>query len=370
MFRKYILSVFPMVAAGLLATASILPAASVIGTAYTMTNAADGNAVMIYNRMDDGTLAMVGTTATGGNGTGAPLGSQGALAMGDNGHVLLVVNAGSNSVSAFRVSPGGALTLTGTFPSGGTTPNSIAVYGRLVYVLNSGTPNNITGFLMGTGPVLAQIYNSTRTLSADSTTPPQVGISPDGTYVVVTEKDTNLIDLFRLGTNGYPGALVTQPSNGMTPFGFAFGRNGRIFVSEAFGGAVDASAASSYVVNGNATLTTVTASAPTHQTAACWMVLNPGGRVAYVTNTQSASVSGYAIGADGSLNLLNPDGRTGLTPEGSEPVDAAVAPDAPYLYVLTNAVPGVTSLRTESNGQLTSIGTVSAPKAASGLAIR
>ena len=41
--------------------------------------------------------------ATGGLGTGAGLGSQGALAFSDNGRWLFAVNAGSNDISAFAV---------------------------------------------------------------------------------------------------------------------------------------------------------------------------------------------------------------------------------------------------------------------------
>ena len=42
-------------------------------------------------------------TATGGNGTGANLGSQGAVALSDDGKLLFAVNAGSNSISEFAV---------------------------------------------------------------------------------------------------------------------------------------------------------------------------------------------------------------------------------------------------------------------------
>jgi hypothetical protein len=81
-------------------------------------------------------------------------------------------------------------------------------------------------------------------------------------------------------------------------------------VSEAFGGAVDASATSSYRLAGG-TLTPVSTSVPTTETAACWAVVTRNGQYAYVTNAGSGTVSGYSVGSDGSLTLLDADGVTG-----------------------------------------------------------
>ena len=58
----------------------------------------------------------------------------------------------------------------------------------------------------------------------------------------------------------------TFPSVGTTPFGFAVGREGHLFVSEAAGGAANASSASSYEVSGDGNLEVITSSAPTRQT--------------------------------------------------------------------------------------------------------
>ena len=63
--------------------------------------------------------------------------------------------------------------------------------------------------------------------------PAQVSFSPGGEVLVVTEKGTNLIDTFRVDEDGLAGQVVTHPSAGVTPFGFAFTRNGTLIVSEA-----------------------------------------------------------------------------------------------------------------------------------------
>ena len=79
------------------------------GAVYTLTNAASGNAVAVFDRANDGSLTPDGTVATGGNGTGAGLRSQGALVLDDDR--LLAVNAGSNTISLLQVDRRGKVTL-------------------------------------------------------------------------------------------------------------------------------------------------------------------------------------------------------------------------------------------------------------------
>ena len=75
---------------------------------FVQTNEPSGNHVVVYDRGGDGRLTRAGTYATGGNGGVAQpgtesdhLASQGSLVY-DAGHRLLIaVNAGSDSVSAF-----------------------------------------------------------------------------------------------------------------------------------------------------------------------------------------------------------------------------------------------------------------------------
>jgi 6-phosphogluconolactonase len=63
----------------------------------------------------------------------------------EDGSLLFAVNAGSNSVTIFRVS-GHTLTATNTVSSGGTMPVSLTVRGNLVYLVNAGGVPNISGF--------------------------------------------------------------------------------------------------------------------------------------------------------------------------------------------------------------------------------
>src|SRR5215471_6246652 len=123
------------------------------GAVYAMTNASTGNSILMFDRGVNGALTSAGSFATGGRGTGSGLGSQGALTLTSDQRWLLAVNAGSNDVTVFSVTPTG-LEFRSKTPSGGTTPISVAIHDRLVYVLNAGTPN-ISGFGLRSDGTLA-----------------------------------------------------------------------------------------------------------------------------------------------------------------------------------------------------------------------
>jgi 6-phosphogluconolactonase len=338
------------------------------GVVYTLSNAASGNAVLVFARAADGSLTPAGSFATGGLGTGSGLGSQGALILARRGELLFAVNAGRNTVSSFRVD-NGRLNLVSTVSSGGAMPISVTAYDRLLYVVNAGGAGNITGFRIGHRGELTPIPNSTRPLSSAAAGPAQVEFSPGGRLLIVAEKMTNVLSAYRVQRDGRASGPIVNPSNGATPFGFAFDRRGHLLVSEAFGGAPDASATSSYDVRRDGTLRVISGSVGTTETAACWLVVTRDGRFAYVTNTGSASVSGYRVGRDGSLTLLDADGKTGTT--GGSPIDAALSGGSRYLYTLDASSHTITGFRVRSNGSLEPVGqTGGLPASAVGLAAR
>src|SRR5256884_5239259 len=201
---------------------------------YTLTNQVAGNAVAVFTRAAVGTLTAAGTIATGGTGTGAGLGSQGAVALSDDGRRLFAVNAGSNDVSVFDIGPAG-LTLASRTASGGTLPISLTVHGNVLYVLNAGGSGNISGFAVGSSGDLTPIAGATLPLSGSTVGPADVQFSPDGRHLVVTEKNTNLLDVYAVGASGVASGPTTTASAGGTPFGFAFGLRNDLFVSEAAG---------------------------------------------------------------------------------------------------------------------------------------
>ena len=137
------------------------------------------------------------------------------------------------------------------------------------------------------------------------------------------------------------------------PFGFAFAEDDTLVVSEAFGGAANASAVSSYRLDDDQ-LQLVSASVPTGQTAACWIVISKDGKFAYSTNAGSESVSGYHVDDDGRLILFN--GRAGETGVGTGPTDASKSRDGRFVYVLSPRSQTVIGFEMQADGALVSIG--------------
>lgn len=320
---------------------------------YTQTNDPAGNRVQAFSAAKDGALTPHRSYPTGGMGTGAGLGSQGSVVI--SGRWLLAVNAGSDELSLFRVHRRG-LALADVVPSGGDQPVSVTSDGRRAYAVNAGGAGNVSGFDISRDGRLTPIAGSVRPLSAPDAGPAQIERSPDGGTLVVTEKATSRIGTYPVAQDGSVGPPAFTASAGETPFGFAFDRRGRAFVSEAFGGRADESALSSYALLAGGGVEPISPSVPTGQTAACWVALSASGRVAYTTNTGSDTITGYAVARDGSVARLDDDGVTARTGDG--PADVALARSGRVLYVLNGAEGSVGAFRVRHRGGLEPLGTV------------
>jgi len=345
-----------------------------IGAVYTMTNAVDGNKVLMFSRGHTGKLTAAGEFLTGGLGTGAGLGNQGALILDPENRWLFVVNAGTDDISVFAVEHQG-LTLVDRVASNGELPISLSYSRNLLYVLNAGgnvgSTDSISGFRVASDGTLSAIPGSSRPLSAAATDPAQVQFNGDGDVLVVTEKGTSLIDTFILDADGAPGTANSQLSVGVTPFGFAFGKRDQLFVSEAAGGAPGQGSVSSYGLSKDGTLNVISPAEATTETAACWVVVSNDGRFAYTTNAGSGSVSGYRIGFDGDISLLNHNGRTGLTGKDSTPLDMALSNDGRNLYTLNAGNATISAFRVGHKGGLHRLRTLkNLPATVNGLAAR
>jgi 6-phosphogluconolactonase (cycloisomerase 2 family) len=279
------------------------------------------------------------------------------VALSQDGRVLLAVDAGSNDVAAFRVERDG-LQLVSRVPSRGNFPVSVAIHGRNAYVLNAGNVADVAAFRLSRLGVLTPRFGGRAPLSLPSAGAAEVAVAPDGRALVVTEKATNQLETFPL-RRGLPGDPVLTPSNGPTPFGFAFDPRGTAIVSEASN-----STASSYRLAAGGGLRVITASAQTLQGAACWVAVTPDGRFAYTGNAATGSITGFAIAADGSLTRLAEDGRSASSPR---PNDLAIA--GGYLYTINPLVGSVTAYRIASDGSLDAVpGATGLPTGLAGLA--
>src|SRR6516164_1732269 len=142
-------------------------ASGVVGHVYVNDNTKGTNTIGAFDRHADGTLTpQAGSPfAAGGAGTGSGLASQDALQLSADGRFLIAVDAGSNQISVLRIRPDGSLKLVshGVVASGGVLPVSVAVFGDLVYVANSGASSNYTGFRLRPNGRLDPIPGSTIT---------------------------------------------------------------------------------------------------------------------------------------------------------------------------------------------------------------
>ena len=347
------------------ATAAQAGPANTIGAAYAISNATGGNTLLVYSRSSDGSLTPAGSVASGGLGAGGGLASQGAVTVSDDGHTVLAVNPGSNSVAAFAIEADGPRLLN-TAPSGGIRPVSVDIHKNLVYVLNK---NNValatvSGFTLGEDG-LTPIPGSTRVLNAGATDAAQVRFSPQGDVLVVTGRSSQRIDTFTVLADGLLGGIQSHGvAPGATPFGFDFDNKGHLLVSLA--GVGGSSGAASYALGADGSLATITAPLETGQRAACWLVASKDGRFAFVANAASASVSTFAVSPFGELDF-----RGAVTIDGMTPLDLAVTRDGRYLSVLAAGSHGIVTFEIDNRGTLTHIDTeVNVPAAAAGLALR
>jgi len=340
------------------------------GAVYTMNNASEGNAVLVYRRDPNGTLSPSASYPTGGFGTGVGLGNQGGVILSDDDRWLFAVNAGSDELSMFEVKKDG-LKLVQTVKSGGVGPVSVTSSDDLVYVLNAGN-DSIAGFRVTHKGKLEPIPQSFRPLSGSGTAPAQIEFSPSGRDLVITEKATNKLVVYEVDRDGLPeDTPEIINSVGQTPFGFSFGKHRNLFVSEAAGGAPNASSVSSYRLTRDGGLDLVDSAVPTGLTAACWIVVTPNGRHLYTTVAGSSAISGYKIDRSGDLTLLNADGITASTGPGSAPIDMAISDNGRFLYALSTSNQTVSEFRIQPDGSLVPIGTLNGiPEAANGLAAR
>lgn len=328
------------------------------GAVFVMNNSATRNEIISFARAADGSLQKTGTFATGGRGSGGvndPLESQGSLTLSHDRSLLFAVNAGSGEVSVFRVH-GSALTLVDRRTTAGPEPNAVAQHGGLVYVLNVGGSSNVVGFTLHDGGRLQPISGSIRFLTTNNSEGASLAFSPDGHFLVVSERATNNVDVFRVRPDGRLGPIVVNSDADPGLFAIAFAPNGAALASETGpAGGSNASTISSYSVLANGTISPISAGVPTLGNANCWNAVTPNGRWAYVSNAGSSTIAGFSIGDGGALT---PIGATvvGINPIGSGNLDIAVSADSKFLYSLNsgNGTLGVFGI--QEDGSLLNLG--------------
>jgi 6-phosphogluconolactonase len=282
-----------------------------------MTNSPGGNAIEAFARSSDGSLTPAGTYPTGGN--GGALGSGHSIVVSRDASIVVNVNAGSNSISAFAATPRG-LRLIGVVGSDGTDPDSVTIAGdHLVYVLNADS-KTIAGFWLGYRG-LRPIPGSVRPL----------------------------------------GPAVTTPSAGGGPFGFDVDRAGHLLVSDAL--TTGQSGATSYDVVRDGTVTANGPAVPIDQAASCWLAT--AGGFAFTANAGSGSIGRCAVAPGGTLTAL---GSTLVENNlASHPLDEGVSASQDYLYVLADGLSQIVGYRVGADGSLTQVTTAAVAAGSGGI---
>ncbi len=340
------------------------------GAVFAATNGVNRNEIVMYKRLKNGRLQWIGKFDTGGRGEGGindPLQSQNSLVLTPDHAFLLAVNAGSSTISVFRVLDDG-LVLVDVQPSLGGNPVSIALHDDLVYVVNFGGIYHTAGFRMKPWGELTPIRNSRMPLSTLDTNPSTAAFSADGSQLIVSERQTNIVDVFTVASDGSLSNIVSNKFTSTEPFGLQVDPSGVLLVTSTAG------SLTSYNVNEDNTLSVITANSPTSGGATCWVV-NYGGQ-AWVTNTTTSTLSAFTLKPGGVLVPLgvvatqSPTGPTlfpPVKPPTSFPLDLALSSDGNYLYAVFSALGQIVEYKTGDNGKLTEIGAVSPYPAQTGV---
>jgi len=333
------------------------------GAVFAMTNATAGNEIVVYERFSNGTINRIRSVSTRGLGIGVDTDTQGPLRLSRNNRYLYAVNPGSDDVTVFEVD-GTRLRFIQKIYAG-DQPLSLTLSGNLLYVLNGSVAGNgIRGFRVANNGTLTPLADSFRMLSSPIAVPGIAEFSPDGRVILVTHKTTNVllspqnaIDAFTIGADGHASAMpLRNASFGLRPFALAFRNDSRLVVVEAFNAAPNMSAASSYQLNPDGTLSVISGSVPSQQTDICWVVITNDGRYAFTANFGSGTISSFGFNNSGALTLIN--GTAASLGDMSQPVDLSLSRNGRFLYQLLRGTGAVAAFRIENNGSLTSLGTV------------
>ncbi len=348
--------------------AAFLPSAllaqdSAPGAVFAATNNATRNQIVMYRRLENGKLKWMGRFDTGGRGQSGindPLQSQSSLLLTPDHSYLLAVNAGSSDISLFRVLQN-QLQLLQVQPSMGGNPVSIAIHDDLIYVVNFGGTYHTAGFWLKPWGELVPVPRSRMPLSGLDTEPSTVAFSADGSKLVISERQTNLVDVFSVGSDGTLSNPVFNKFTSIEPFGLEVSKSGVLLVTSPAG------AVTSYSFNADNTLTVISKNSPSSGGATCWVV-DYGGQ-AWVSNTISSTLSAYNLAWDGTLAPYGvvatepPTGPTifpALPAPTSFPLDLALSGDGKYLYAVYSTLGQIIGYQTGKDGKLTKIEAVNA----------
>lgn len=333
---------------------------------FVMGNANGPNVVTMLKQNRNGSVKVKGVYSTGGQGVGIgttvpfdPLGSQHSLNLSQSGRWLFNVNAGSDTISVFRVKEN-SLELVDVVDSHGRYPTSIAEYHGLVYVLNAIGDASISGYSQDEDGKLTFISNlNLKAGTPDDRGQPfllesvsQISFTPDGEWLVMTKKGgettPGTVSRFRVSDDGRLGAPLTDIGAGLAQFGFVFDLHSNLIVSEALSGTI-----SQYRFESELGSIVSYARTPA-RFSLCWLDIN--NKYLYGSNPFDDSISGYRVGSDGSLTPLTSNSVVAQLQPNQVPTDVKLSNDGRYFYVISSATGTLLAYRVnKATGALTKV---------------
>jgi 6-phosphogluconolactonase (cycloisomerase 2 family) len=397
------------------------------GHLYMQTNEVQ-NTIVRYERKADGSLVEVERIATGGAGSGVfkPISGQesapnsfegaGSVILTPDRRFLFATNGGDNSVSSFRVSEDGRLTLLDVKPTGnpvdgrsGTAKSlAFAPSTRTLFVLHSFGPDHLRLMSVdaeGKLKARPECY-TVNTYSKRNRVATMVVVSPSEELVIVGTTFDEPIALTGFYPDGSPilwvqragGALHSIASNAPDPDGLAVfplqkdGSLGTARFYDAKGGSPFYIAFLNkqpntfiigYAVGDGCSIATIgkdktisigelvkidtSAGVPTEL---CWLAVSPDDRTVYATNFGYSNICSYRINGQG-LEIARdpacPKVRGDGTARGlngtvtSGPSDSWITSDGTFLYQIYGNASKLVGYATQPDGSLTEITSVKIP---------
>jgi 6-phosphogluconolactonase (cycloisomerase 2 family) len=386
------------------------------GAVYAGTDDGQKNGLVAYGRKADGTLAFIGEYLSGGAGgrlnTGGPVDpliSAHSVLNVDNRFVLQV-NAGSNTVSSFRVNKDFSLTLVSVVPSGGFGPDTIVERDGVVYVANvdsdgvyTGPPDqvgDIDAFELnrGTGH-LREIPGSKRQLLGR---PSDLAVAAGGRSLVVSIynagssaiSDTAAAAELESFAIVRPGFLTPSPVSAITSTQRNNDQNRNlpsaigIAIRESSGHQVvvvtesreflangqpaplsqfQTGSVSTFDLNDLGSLRPISLDVPTSSqittgptntsTSSCWISFDKDGRSFWMVSASSSIISSFRFNEDGSVEEVDSRAATGVpvNPDAANPaagatgfVDVAETGNSDFLFELESGTGKVAVYRISS----------------------
>lgn len=375
------------------------------GAVYTGTDTAK-NGLVAYGRRPDGTLAYIGEYQSGGAGarlnTGGPIDpliSAHSVLNVDNRFVLQV-NAGSNTISSFRVNKDFSLTLINVIPSGGFGPDTIAERDGVVYVANVDSDGVYTGPQDQVGNIVAfslnrdtgrlqEIPGSVRQLVGR---PSDLAVAPSGHSLIVSIYNAGSSAISNVAADAelesfailQPGLLTPFPISAATStkrnnddgrnlpsaIGFSIRESHGsevVVVTESREFLPDGQAASlrqfqtgsvsTFELNRFGVLRPISLDIPTSSqittgptntsTSSCWISFDNDGKSFWVVSASSSIISSFRLNDDGSVEEIDSRAATGrpVNPDSANPaagatgfVDIAETENSDFIYQLESGV--------------------------------